>query len=162
MCFASVYREQLFVKVEMRSIRGPDGIQLREIKWWWIAAGQWRPVLLYQCVCVYAHMSSLIQEESRRKQPYWFGEDCVGENKEERGWKRKDTKGKFLARASRKKRGREQCARWMRRRRSERRRVYWDCTVREFEERTNCLLASDGKWEKYGRQERWINRWMNG
>lgn len=31
-CFASVYREQLFVKVEMRSIRGPDGIQLREIK----------------------------------------------------------------------------------------------------------------------------------
>lgn len=31
-CVSSVCREQLFVKVEMRSIRGPDGIQLREIK----------------------------------------------------------------------------------------------------------------------------------
>lgn len=36
----------------------------------------------------------------------------------------KDTKGKFLDRASRKKGVREQCARWMRRRRSERRRVH--------------------------------------
>lgn len=54
--FFCVPREQLFVKGEMGSIRGPDGIQLRQIKWWWIAVGQQRRTLLW--VWAHAHPHS--------------------------------------------------------------------------------------------------------
>lgn len=72
-------REQLFVKVEIRSIRGPDGIQLREIKWWWIAVGQQRPASRSAGFCVHIRSQTHIREDSGRKR--FGGDSAEGERK---------------------------------------------------------------------------------
>lgn len=141
----------------MGSIRGPDGIQLREIKWWWIAVGQQRRTLL----CVWAHAHALTctwkrtAEGGKAAIQIWRRKKRKGEQGEERRKKAKDIwmwryqvkwreqwemeEGKSKSSAMRPYRGRV----WRR-------------------ERTNNLLPSYGKWGKDGRQERWIERWMDG
>lgn len=78
--------------------------------------------LVSVCVCVCTYELTYTGREQKKATILIWGRLCWG--KQRRAGLEKDTKGKFLGRASRKKRGREQCARWMRRRRSERRRVH--------------------------------------
>lgn len=81
-----VCREQLFVKEEMWSFRGPDGIQLREIKWWWIAVRQQRPTLM----CVFVRTHTLTYTYSKKAADISnqsFEENCAVGKEGEKGEK---------------------------------------------------------------------------